>query len=248
MPANDAATDKAAQGGNINRAVLFIRGLSEPRDQANGTKPVQGFPGPFVDLVLQTLPGAAIIDPQLEIGMFSIAHPDTLVKTLLDAVDEQYKAAPFDELIIIAFSAGTVLARSLYASACGAVREPDGRLDPSASRDWAPLVSRLVLLAGVTRGWELSTATPAWMRFLARPLLWLSSLAIKLRHPDGYFIQQIKRGSPFVVESRLKLLQVELAQTPGDPGLPHTVLLLGSKDEFVSPADAMDLGPSDSCS
>jgi len=39
------------------------------------------------------------------------------------------------------------------------------------------------------------------------------------------------------------LLQVELAsRKAGGPELPHTVLLLGSKDEFVSPADAMDLG------
>jgi len=103
----------------------------------------------------------------------------------------------------------------------------------------------MVLLAGVTRGWSISSATPAHLRFLAPVALTLLNAFSRLRHGAPSFIEQIKRGAPFVVESRLKLLQVErqAAADGGEGGrLPHTVLLLGSQDEFVSPADAMDLG------
>jgi hypothetical protein len=206
----------------------------------------------FVCRILDIGPSAIVdVTPALELGLFSTAQPDDLVARLLKAVDRHYQSTGFDELIIVAFSAGTVLARSLLAAAYGAVCEPDGELPQRPAHAWAPCVTRMVLLAGVTRGWELSSATPARIRFPARPLLWLLNLGARLLHPNrkGLFIQQIKRGAPFVIESRLKLLQVELASRKrGGLTLPRTVLLLGSKDEFVSPADAMDLGPSDYCS
>ena len=253
MAANVGKTAKGTDGQGNRRAVLFVRGWAEPRSKSGETRWINGFPQSFVELVCHTLEvePSDIVDvtPPLELGVLSTARPDELVARLLNAVDRHFERTGFTELIIVAFSAGTILARSLYAKAQGAVSEPDGELAPSPSRKWAPHVTKMVLLAGVTRGWELSTATPAWQRFIARPALWVLNVGVQAVHPKGFFIQQIKRGAPFVVESRLKLLQVELAsRKAGGPELPHTVLLLGSKDEFVSPADAMDLGPSEYCS
>ncbi len=253
MATHDAMTGKGTEGKSNRKAVLFVRGWSEPKSKVRETRWVNGFPQPFIELVCKTLglqrSDIVDVDPPLELGVLSRARPDELVARLRNAVDRHFENREFEELIIIAFSAGTILARSLYATAYGAVSEPDGKLPPSPPSKWAPRMTKLILLAGVTRGWELSTATPAWLRFIARPAMWLLTLGVKVVHPAGFFIQQIKRGAPFVVESRLKLLQVELASRKADgPRLPHTVLLLGSKDEFVSPADAMDLGPSKYCS
>lgn len=225
-------------------AVLVIRGWFNPVRRCCLRIPGGTIPDSFLELLRETLPGADLMYPSLPLGAFSVARPDDLVNDLLATVDRRFAERPFDRLIIVAFSAGTLLARNLLATARGASGEPDGELDPARARVWADRVGRMVLVAGITRGWSISSATPAKVRFLAPAILSLLSVGSWLLHRRRPFISQVKYGAPFVVESRLKLLQVERhASTPGAAPLPHTVLLLGSKDEYVSPADATDLGP-----
>jgi hypothetical protein len=250
MKTEQHSSEPESNSGNPKRAaIVLIRGWSNSRKKRVRAQMVDGFPAAFLKFVRELFPAAEIIHPRLPLGVFSTAEPNDLVDLIITDVTARFAAKPFDELIIIGFSAGTILARSVYATACGAVAKANDTLNPEAAAPWASKVSRMVLLAGVTRGWELSSATPAGLRFIAKlGLLWLNRWA-RLRHGRASFIEQIKRGAPFVVETRLKLLQVELAVAAGTwASLPHTVLLLGSQDEFVSPADAMDLGPRDDCS
>lgn len=236
-------------------AVLIVRGWSDPVHRWGLNIPGGAISDSFRDLVREVFPqeeAGELLVPDLDLGTFSTADPNDLVAGLLRVVDERWNSQPFERLIIIGFSAGTLLVRNLYATACGARAEPDGTVDQSAARPWASRVERLVLVAGITRGWSISSATPALVRFVAPLALfflnqwarWFCGRSPVLKRGPPPLIQQLKRGAPFVIESRLKLLQVERHVRQSAAGqLPHTVLLLGSKDEYVSPADAIDLGP-----
>ena len=118
----------------------------------------------------------------------------------------------FDKLVLVAFSAGTVLARNFFSRAQGA-RVPGGgaagiatedgdwtglpRLDPSLAKPWADKIERIIFLSGVTRGWSLSSATPATLRFLAPILLSFLNSSARLQGKKCSFIENFKRGAPF---------------------------------------------------
>ncbi|MBK1632636.1 hypothetical protein CKO31_18190 [Thiohalocapsa halophila] len=210
-------------------------------------------PQPFLDLLQRTLPGADILTPDLPMGTLSNADPADLVDQLLGAVDRRFEERPFSRLIIVAFSAGTVLARSFFSRAQGAQMPEAGpvggsaahalpRLDPATARPWADRIERIVLLAGVTRGWTLSSATPVLLRLVSRWVLFFLNTSAQFQRKGWAFIERFRRGAPFVVESRLLFHQVERHFAAAGRDLPQTVLLLGSEDEYVSPADALDLG------
>ena len=221
--------------------VLVIRGWSDPVKTCRVNMRGGTIPQPFLELVRSTLPGAELLVPDLPMGTLSAEDPRDLVQNLLAAVDQRFIGRPFNSLIIVAFSAGTILAREFYSLACGA--QLSGVLDPAQARPWASLVSRIVILAGLTRGWSVSSATPQGIRFVAPILMTLVNAWARLRRCRPAFIMQFKRGAPFVIEGRLKFDQVERYMRANDKTLPSTVFLLGSEDEFMSPADAMDLGP-----
>jgi pimeloyl-ACP methyl ester carboxylesterase len=237
--------------------VLVVRGWGDainlPLRKISGGE----LPEDFLRLIRETLPGADVQAPALDMGTRSKADPAQLVDQLLDLVDERFRVRPFDKLLLVAFSAGTVLARNFFSRAQGAQRPADRpanvttvappwsglpRLDPTKAKPWAEKIERIVYLAGVTRGWSLSSATPAMLRFLAPILLFFLNSSARLQGKDRAFIESFKRGAPFVVESRLLYLQVERHFADSVRNMPQKVLLLGSKDEYVSPADALDLG------
>lgn len=227
-----------AEGRHFGTVVVVVRGWSDPVETFLWKRGGGRLPSHFIQHIQQSLPGANVLVPELDMGTLSVADPRDLVKQMVAVIDARFERDPFQELIIVAFSAGTLLARSLYGVAHG------------AGKAWASRVTRIVMVAGITRGWSISSATPANLRFAAPVLLSLVELWSRLVHNRQAFVLHLKRGAPFVIESRLKLLQMETdrrRQSAGMP-LPHTVLLVGSKDEFVSPADAIDLGPRDSFS
>jgi pimeloyl-ACP methyl ester carboxylesterase len=237
--------------------VLVVRGWGSPVDLPFWKVSGGAVPESFRDLIRNTLRGARLEVPELPMGTRSKADPIRIVDQLLELVDERFREEPFDKLVLVAFSAGTVLARNFFSRAHGAqvpasrtasVETDEAawtglpRLDPSLAKPWADKIERIIYLAGVTRGWSLSSATPATLRFLAPMLLFLLNNSARLQGKAWSFIESFKRGAPFVVESRLLFLQVERHFREIGRQMPHTVLLLGSKDEYISPADALDLG------
>jgi pimeloyl-ACP methyl ester carboxylesterase len=176
-------------------------------------------------------------------------------------IDAKLAAMPgVERVVLLGYSSGSLLARRVFCMAHGA--DPTGRITRPAVW-WARRVDRLVVLAGITRGWAFSTASPDHVRFLSPVLLsiarivgWWKSLSPASK-PKLPFIWQLKRGSPFVVSTRIQYVNVMAsmrreqlhsqsgkAQSPlRAGGLPSTVFLLGSRDEYISPADCTELGP-----
>jgi pimeloyl-ACP methyl ester carboxylesterase len=143
----------------------------------------------------------------------------------------------YESIVLIGYSFGSQPARAVLVHAWGA-DDPTWSLDGTSNEltqpryEWAPAIKRIVLLAGVNRG--ISFESPLATRFRT---LW------NLAHVLGVFIRkptilEIRRGSPFLTELRLKWL--ELWPRLG-PRAPVVVQLLGTKDDVVDPADNLDL-------
>ena len=107
-------------------------------------------------------------------------------------------------------------------------------------RPWAGAVERIVLLAGMNRGWaishHMSLTRAAWM-----------SAGVGIAHVMSWFwgrmpiIFSIRRGSPFITQLRIQWLS--MLKHAGDKAVGEvlTVQLLGSIDDLVSPEDNIDL-------
>jgi pimeloyl-ACP methyl ester carboxylesterase len=206
---------------------------------------------PLAARVREQLPGAQIHAPRLPLAMFSVANPHQVVLRLLGEIDALVGRAhqagkPFARIVLVGHSIGGLLARKLYVVACGETRaapfEPDYRHDCAKGelvqpREWAPLVSRIVLMAGVNRGWHvshhLSLGTGLWFglgsvighlfQLTSRPLL----------------IFTCRRGAEFITNLRIQSLY--MLRAAGNAASALTIQLLGSRDDTVAPEDNVDL-------
>jgi pimeloyl-ACP methyl ester carboxylesterase len=123
---------------------------------------------------------------------------------------------PIDDIVLIGHSMGALLVRQAYLVGLGSA------LNRMRPQPWAPLVSRIVLLAGVNSGVFLSQ----WQKFLAALVL-----------SRGGTVHDLLRGSDFITNLRLwwirKLTSLERR--------PIVVQLLGSGDNVVDREDSLDI-------
>jgi len=181
------------------------------------------------------LPNADILVPEYSTWLLSNTTAIKLANALNDTIDEAFNRKPegYEEVILIGHSIGSLLARKAYVIARGETEEVPVENFRQRSKTWASRVSRIVLMAGMNRGWSLSVAS--------RPMLWPKAAVIWLGSPVarilgvGKLILGLQRGSPFV--SNLTLQWLKLSQ--GVP-LPPVIQLLGTDDDIVAEADNID--------
>jgi pimeloyl-ACP methyl ester carboxylesterase len=202
------------------------------------------------NVVIESIPDADIFIPKLPASVFSLVNPIEIVLELLNKIDqfwEQRKQRedkyPYEGIIIIGHSLGALLARKLYIYACG---EPKKNLfEPAVGqknrREWSNNVERIILLAGMNRGWNISHHMP-----LNHVILWgvgafIGNLILILtKHRPLIF--HIRRGAPFLTNLRVQWLAMKQA-IPINKDVNETLViqLLGSVDDIVSPDDNIDL-------
>jgi hypothetical protein len=140
------------------------------------------------------------------------------------------------DVILVGHSLGAILARSVYCRACGA--RDDATVDPSLARPWAARIRRIILFAGMNRGWTTTSAVGPVQRFAMRLGAAVGHVLSLLGREPVVFAA--RRGAPFLTTMRLQWL--ELARNPPNGTKPPlTVQLLGTRDDLVSPADNVDL-------
>ena len=188
------------------------------------------------EAVRDLLPAADVCLPVLPIEFWSLQDPDRIVGDVLDFIDSVWEkrrsqgGAGYQRVLLIGFSFGSVLARQLFCRAAGAL--PDGTVDERAARPWANRVTRIVLLAGLNRGWTVDSP-------VTRIESALNNIGTAIGHvlPKKPTLFSIRRGAPFLTLTRLQWLALRrAARTPA-----LTVQLLGTRDDVVSPADNIDL-------
>ncbi|WP_404357000.1 esterase/lipase family protein [Methylotuvimicrobium sp. KM1] len=182
--------------------------------------------------------------PELPLRQWSCTDPIDVCNQLLEQIDalwaariEKYGNA-YDSIVIVGHSFGALLGRKLYVYACGetdnAPFEPG--IKQKTARPWAANVERIVLLAGMNRGWSISHHMSLTKALLYSIGVGLSGFWFKVP-----IIMRIRRGSPFVTNLRIQWLSMRHAAERRGVGNALTVQLLGSIDDLVSPEDNIDL-------
>lgn len=244
----------ARDGESMPTLVILLHAYTH---QASNLKPIE-------NALLREWPTAEVYCPDLPASFLSMATPNSIVAMLLNAIDERIvsaekKQVPYQEIILVGHSLGALLVRKLYIVACGEIEgapfEHEYRKDASSpdlipERRWACLVTRIVLMAGMNRGWRVShhlslTHAPLW------------AIGSGICHIIHFFtgrwplIFHIRRGAEFITQLRIQWLRMRFrARSPKSPevresslcpGTALTIQLLGSQDDMVAPEDNVDL-------
>lgn len=185
-----------------------------------------------IGAIHDTIPSADVFAPLLPIEFWSLRNADRIIDALLAQVDDLWSARGerYARVILVGFSFGSVLVRSLYCRAAGA--GDDGVVDPRQCRPWAAAVERVVLLAGVNRGWTTDSPVTKFESLV-------NGVGTAVGHllPAKPTIFALRRGAPFLTTMRLQWLALSRAGL----GPAMTIQLLGTRDDIVSPEDNVDL-------
>ncbi len=201
------------------------------------------------NIVAERFPDADLLTPSLPASWASMHQPEEIVANLLRCVDRRWeeRRGGYESVLLVGHSLGALLARKLYVCACGAIEaapfEPgldDGDLATDRPRPWAQKVERIVLLAGMNRGWQIShhrSLPNAVVSFLG--VLVAHFLTLIFQRPP--LIMSIRRGAPFITQLRVQWLHMRNRAEARGIGDAMTIQLLGSVDDMVSPEDNIDL-------
>lgn len=220
---------------------------------------------PVENTIIKAWPSAKICRPKMHTSSFSMKDPNTIVATLLSHIDDEVEQArqrghPYDNIILVGHSFGGLIVRKLYVVACGEVlRAPleeqykkPGKTSSASipPREWAAKISRIILLAGMNRGWRISHHI-SLLQAISWQLLTVFCNLTHLLTRRWPLVITIRRGAQFITQLRIQwLLMRRRAGTPQDcahpdspnwPGNAVTVQLLGSRDDMVAPEDNVDL-------
>lgn len=226
------------------RKILFVlvRGWNDKSVLSSITGTGSGIiPEGLRQFVEQKFEGSDVIAPDLPMGFASVASPFEVASVLSQKIEEAFNPDKHDQVRLLGYSAGAPIARYALARAMGF---DDAGNFSLPVKPWAERVERIVFLSGILRGWSISTATPAKIRFFSP----ISSLAVRtwcrLRHWRTPFIWQLRRHAPFISLSRLLDIEREKWCKENKKRVPAKVVLLGTQDEFISPVDCIEFSSS----
>jgi pimeloyl-ACP methyl ester carboxylesterase len=224
--------------GNSSELVVVLHAFTKgPKDMAS-----------VIMSIKEVLPNADVYLPELPFGLLSTSSIGDVAKQVLYSIDRLYEkrnkredGKEYESIYFVGHSMGALLARKVYVSACGEYDEApfEETLRREKSRVWAGKVKRVILLAGMNRGWQLShhlsitTAVRFWLGTL------LGNLQTLLFTRPTIF--QIRRGAPFITQLRIQWLTMRSKADEHKRGKALTIQLLGSIDDIVSPEDNIDL-------
>lgn len=246
--------------------VVMVRGWTSTGDLLLFGGPGSEIKADFIESIKLNLSEVEIFAPPLDLHMFSMRTPESIAEELFITVDEKIcSMANLDRIVLVGYSAGAPIARRIFCMAHGTVENACLGDGPAP---WADKIDRMVIVAGITRGWEFSSASPAKVRFfspalflIARIIGWLKRLVASFKKQNAHspsklpFIWQLRRGAPFIVSTRIYFIEIierlkhRCQKFPKKDyplranGLPSTIVLLGSQDEYLSPSDTTELGP-----
>jgi pimeloyl-ACP methyl ester carboxylesterase len=241
--------------GSENTLIVFLHAYSHSPKNLEA----------IVSASVAEFPNAHILCPVLPTSVTSTKSPNSIVIQILEEIDLAFKATlcnnrQYKRIILVGHSLGALLARKVYVVACGerakapfgpeydGQRNSQGTLVPA--REWAHLVTRIVLLAGINRGWRISHHLN-----IVRAPLWAIGLAFAhiMRAITGrtFLITTIRQGAEFITELRIQwiCMRQDLVDAEGledddrraATGTATTIQLLGSQDDLVGPEDNIDL-------
>jgi alpha-beta hydrolase superfamily lysophospholipase len=168
--------------------------------------------------------------PRDHVGVWSRGRLDRCAGALaarLAEIDEvaTLRGRPYDEIVLLGSSIGALLVRWAWLDGSGAWSG-----DP---QPWAAKVRRIVLVAGLSRGY--STRLEPGRRTLR---LLVIKLLVSVVSPIRFVWKDALAGAPFVTNLRLTWMRY-MAEHPDRQ--PEVVQLLGTSDSLVQREDSRDI-------
>ena len=185
------------------------------------------------------LPHADILLPDYEASTFANTDLTQLASDLDTRIQEIYDnrratGKPYDKVVLIGHSTGAVIARKTYLYAKGYRSDYKPKDMRTESNPWAGSVDRIILLAGMNRGWSIDPR-PKNMSW-ATKAIFSAGRTIGRRTGTGELIRSVEKGSPFI--SNLRVDWIRMIRTNDD--VAPVIQLLGDGDEIVSAEDDSD--------
>lgn len=178
-------------------------------------------------------------------GMAAIRPAERIAAQIVERIDQAMDAREsetpggYRHIILVGHSFGAVIARKVAIIAYG---ERGARFEPRLEafregRSWAGKIERIVMLGGMNRGWSPAAARN-WTTATSWTLgSWAGEISAALtRGWARPTVAGIRRGAPFIVQTRLQWLA--LTRSDITPAL--VVQLLGAADDLVAPDDSVD--------
>jgi alpha-beta hydrolase superfamily lysophospholipase len=223
-------------GKNHDELVVFFHAFGNASQRLAAVREVTREAKPNADFFAPELPFAR--------NRLCLAKAESIVAGLMHKLDTLISRGDYARITLVGHSFGAVLARKVAIIAHGEQAGQDGDLPAPFEaeleafrqpRPWANKIDRLILMAGMNRGWTTSSA-----------LDWLTSLKWSVSQTLGEWflggkptIFSLRRGAPFLVNTRLQWLSLMDPTYGARPGL-VVAQLLGSNDDYVSPDDNVD--------
>ena len=191
-------------------------------------------------------PEPIVVIRKLGMTTFSVADPDNIVVYAMGLIDSEWKKyeqyGDLRRVVIIGHSTGAVLARKLYVAACG--ENDDAPLEKpyalnSGLREWAAHVDRIILFAGMNRGWSINPHLYTKTAFLIRIGVVIGNILRWLQYKPLAF--KTMKGGSFITQLRIQWLSMQRHAQKKNVGSAMTIQLLGTIDDIVSPEDNIDL-------
>ncbi len=228
--ANDAHHRKS-------KLVVFLHGIRPIDRERKAT---------FLEALAADMPNAEILARDLPISSYicTVAAAGIAV-TVIGWIDEKWQEnIGYEEIILVGHSAGGALARKVFLGAWG----QDGRRVPyeksgdfdklQTPKEWAPKITRIVMLAGIVAGWQAS-GRQRWLAFLG---LNMAGLLGHFSPIGNLTFFEFRRGAPFIINTRLQWIDF-VRNRPGH--VVPVIQMLGSIDDIVAPNETLDFTPAD---
>jgi predicted esterase len=206
-----------------------------------------------LERIRQARPDADILFLKYPSHPASNANAFEIADQMCGCIHGQFAAGQYENIILVGYSRGALLLRKAYVYGHGLIQ--DLETVPSQTRPqlpWVRAVKRVVLLAGMNRGWTLRRRLPSmsiaewlWLRFMRR---------IARLTGTASLYGQCENGHPFVANLRIQWLDLmrSLQAAEPKPGAPKpdqpmpderpvVIQLLGDRDDFVSSEDQADV-------
>lgn len=210
-----------------DRLVVILHAFTNSRDDMMDVR----------NAVWKVYPNADVLIPNYNSGIFSNADLFQTAHQISEAIQlaacrRRSLGRPYEKIVLIGHSIGALLARKAYLYGKG--NSPDHPFNPGKNppRGWVDKVERIILLAGINRGW--STDRMDWK---GRIETWIGRQIFKLTG-RGRMVFSVELGSPFV--ANLQAEWIRLANKQRSSVAP-VIQLLGRDDDRVRPEDNKEL-------